>query len=131
MRTAIAAIALSILVAGCGLIPQKYDNNEYELLARLETNASIINERCDDTAFVESRLPDLEFDARLLNSYTLYIPRNTDVYQISNILRDDVNEFKAQYEKGEATPSYCKIKTKLFLKKVRDTLEAVAQKPRG
>ena len=130
MKQATVLIIVAFLV-GCTLLPQRYDNNEYELLARLETNVAMINERCDDEAFVESRLSDLEYDARLLHTYTFYTPSNVDVYNIVDILRQDVLEFKHQYEKDEATSTYCNFKTKLFLQKVRSALEAVGQKPRG
>ena len=125
------ALFFVLLLTSCSLIPQQYDNNEYELLARLETNVAIINEKCDDEAFVESRLFDLEYDAKLLHTYTFYTPSNVDVYNIVDILKQDVLEFKHQYEKDEATPTYCTLKTKLFLQKVRSALEAVGQKPRG
>lgn len=124
-------MTLTLGLVGCSLIPPQYDNNEYEILARLETNVVMINERCDDTAFVESRIPDLEFDARLLHTYTFYIPQNTDVFGIAEILKDDVLQFKAQYVKGKGNKVYCTLKTKIFLQKVRDTLDAVGKKPRS
>ena len=124
---------LTLWLAGCAYLtpPQEYDNNEYELLARIETHVTMIRENCDDPQFVESRLPDLEFDARLLHAYTFHIPRNTEVFQIAEILKDDALQIKAQYDKGKANPTYCKLKTKLFVEKVRRALEAVAKKTRG
>jgi len=127
----IAAIALTLGLVGCSLLPPEYDNNEYELLARLETTVLMINENCEDTAFVVERIPGLEYDARVLHTYTFYIPQNTDVYGIAEILKDDVLQFKAQYDKGEGNKVYCDLKTKLFLQKVRAAMEAVAQKPRS
>jgi len=130
MKT-ISALFFILTLTSCSLFPTNYDNNEYELLARLETNVALINENCDDATFVKSRLFELEYDTKLLHTYTYYIPNNTEVYQIVDILSQDVVEFSHQYEKGDATPTYCKLKTRFFLDKVRTTLEAVGQKPRG
>ncbi len=129
----VATLVLIWGLAGCAYLtpPQEYDNNEYELLARIETHVTMIRMNCDDPQFVESRLPDLEFDARLLHSYTFHIPRNTEVFQMAEILKGDALQLKAQYEKGKATPTYCRLKTKLFVEKVRRALEAVAKKTRG
>lgn len=112
------------------MLPQAYDNNEYELLARLETTVRLIHDDCDDVEKVTAKLPALIHDAELLHTYTFYIPRNTEVYKMANILRDDVREFEAQYNKSEATPLYCRLKTRAFLIKVRRSLEAVGQKKR-
>ena len=131
MKRLIAAIALTLALTGCGLLPATYDNNEYLLLSRLEANVVMINEVCGNAELVESRIPDLEYDVRTLHSFTFYIPRNTDVYEIVDILKGDVIEFKEQYEKGKGNKTYCTLKTKIFLEKVRSTMEAVAKKDRG
>lgn len=130
MKKLLIVATLTMFLVGCSLIPQKYDNNEYELLARLETSAVLINQNCDDEQTVKSLIPALEYDALLLHTYTFYTPRNTDVYEIVDILKGDVLEFKNQYEKGKGTKTYCSLKSELFLKKVRTALEVVAKKPR-
>ena len=130
MKNRITALLL-LGLAGCAMIPQQYDNNEYELLARLEARTVIINENCDNEDVVKSHIEALDFDARTLHSYTFYIPRNTEVFEIAEILKNDTKEFKDQYDAGKGNATYCGLKTKIFLKKVRDTMEAVAQKPRG
>jgi hypothetical protein len=131
MNKVLVAFFVVVFFTGCSMLPQKYDNNEYELLARLETSVVMISEQCDSEQHVNSLMPTLEYDARLLHTYSFYIPRNTEVYGIADILMKDVLEFKNQYERNTATPTYCKLKTKLFLSKVRTALEAVAQKPRS
>lgn len=130
MKRLLLAVGLVVFLTGCELLPQKYDNNEYELLTRLEATALIMNENCADTDFVASMIPTLEYDARVLHTYAFYTPRNTEVYEVVDILKNDVLEFKQQYEKGAASRTYCTLKTELFLEKVRTTLEVVASKPR-
>lgn len=118
-----------IALSGCTLTPT-YDNNEYELLARLETSIRLIQEDCGVREKVVQRLPVVVSDAELLHTYTFYIPKNTEVFEIATILRDDIRQFESHYEKGTDSPIYCKLKTKTFLEKVRLSLEAVAKKKR-
>lgn len=112
------------------MVPQYYDNNEYQLLARLETSVRLIQENCGVPVKVTKGIPALVMDAELLHTYTFYIPRNTEVHQMAGILRDDVREFETQYEKGEGNALYCKLKTKVFLEKVHEALDAVGGKQR-
>lgn len=130
MKKILISMTVALFLMGCQLFPQVYDNNEYELLARLETSVRLIQDDCKDADKVIEQLPTLIADAELLHTYTFYIPRNTEVYEMVNILRDDVREFEAQYEKGKGNQLYCKLKTKAFLLKVRRSLEAVAKKKR-
>lgn len=120
-------VLIALLLSSCALTSQ-YDNNEYELLARLETSVRLVSEHCSTPERVKTYIPDMIQDSELLTTYTFYIPKNTDVYQMSVILRDDIREFEAQYEKDAATTLYCKLKTKTFLTKVRTALDAVASK---
>ena len=131
MKTILLTVILTLGITACSLLPAKYDNNEYELLARLEAITSMINEECDNIEFVKSHIPMLEVNVRTLHSYTFYIPRNDDVYEIVDILKGDVLEFKSQYENDKGNKTYCTLKTKIFLKKIRDTMEVVAKKQRG
>lgn len=121
---------LSLTVASCSMVPQYYDNNEYELLARLETSVELISRSCADEEEVLKFMSTLLYNAELLDTYTFYIPRNTEVYEMAKILNEDVQEFKAQYDQGKATSLYCKLKSKAFLAKVRTALESVAKKVR-
>lgn len=117
-----------VFAVGCSTGATKYDNNEYELLARLETTVRLMQEDCPTRELVIGQLPTLIADAELLHTYTFYIPRNTEVFGMVKILRDDIREFEQQYNKNTDNPLYCKLKTKAFLAKVRRSLEAVGKK---
>ena len=130
MKKIIISLTLALAITGCSLFPQFYDNNEYELLARLETSVQLIGENCSNNETVREFLPRLVYDAELLHTYTFYIPANTEVYQMAELLKKDVREFETQYKKGEPKSLYCKLKSKTFLIKVRRALEAVAKKKR-
>lgn len=119
-----------LLLTGCSLTPV-YDNNEYELLARLETSVRLAQEKCSNPNSIRNMLSYMVRDSEVLHTYTFYIPNNTEVYKVATILRDDIREFEKQYNNNEATPTYCKLKTGVFLDKVRDTLSTVARKRRN
>jgi hypothetical protein len=49
-----------------------------------------------------------------------------EVVELTNILTDDINEFKHQYDIGEATNTYCQLKSKLFLIKINEAVNAAS-----
>jgi len=130
MKLKIVLLSL-VFLAGCAVLPADFDNNEYELLTRLETSAAIMNENCNDRDVVVSYLAIFEYDARLLHTYSFYLPKNTEVFGIAEILKNDTIEFTQQYVEQKDTPTYCNLKTKTFLEKVRTALKSVAEKPRN
>ena len=122
-----------VLLSGCAsFFPAEYDNNEYYILAKLETDVKLVKEMCAvSQQAVENEILGLVRSAELLHTYTFYIPRNTDVYNMATILKNDIREFEKNYAEGKGNTLYCKLKTSVFLKKVRITLKAVAQKVRN
>lgn len=130
MTRTIVSLVFALALTSCSLLPQVYDNNEYQLLAQLETRIQLVNEQCSDTDTVRSHIPHLVYDAELLHTYTFYIPKDTEVFEMSTILRDDVRQFEERYQNGVPSLAYCKLKTKTFLLKVRTALKAVAKKKR-
>lgn len=126
MKTILTVFAVVIL-AGCSTIfPPNYDNNEYYIFARLETHSRFLRNECSDAELVKARLDKMLFDAELLNSYSFFLPRNSEIFEVSKILATDVREMLQRYQ-GEKPPSvtYCKIKSKAFTTKSRKALETV------
>ena len=113
------------------MLSQTYDNNEYEMLAKIEVTTSLMVEHCDDSNIILTYVPLLEYDTHVFQTYTKYTPNNSELSTIADILRTDVDQFKKQYFDGKATSTYCKIKTKLFLNKIHSALEASAGKIRN
>jgi hypothetical protein len=127
MKTNIlSALALVVILSGCSLLPPNYDNNEYMQFARLETHSRFLREECVDPVLVRNRLDLMLFDAELLNSYSFFLPRNSEIFEISKILATDVREMMDRYDDGEAPSiTYCKIKSKAFTTKARRALESI------
>lgn len=121
---------IGVFAAGCSLLPPEYDNNEYELLARVEATARVINQRCDNTEYVRQKIHTLVDDAEVLYTYSFYIPRNTEVFQIAEILRDDARQIEKQYNEGQPSEIYCKLKTRAIVDKTMQALETIGNLPR-
>ena len=127
--TILVAAAFLLLTSCAAIMTPKFDENEYLLLSRLETHARMLHDECPDPDQVRVRIHQLVEDAEVLTTYTFYIPRNTEVFEISKILRDDTREFEDRYADGKVPSiTYCRLKAQTFIKKVRETLEAVGQK---
>jgi len=127
MKTKVLSLlAVVLIVSGCSLLPPNYDNNEYLQFARLETHSRFLREECVDPILVRNRLDQMLWDAELLNSYSFFLPRNSDIFEISKILAEDVREMMARYDDGEAPSiTYCKIKSAAFTTKARRALESI------
>jgi hypothetical protein len=122
----IASVCIMLILSGCSLLPPKYDNNEYMQFAKLETHSRFLREECSDPMLVKVRLDQMLWDAELLNSYAFFLPRKSDIFDISVILTQDVREMVKRYNTGE-NPSitYCKIKSKVFTTKARRALDTI------
>ena len=68
----------------------------------------------------------MAWDAELLTSYSFFLPRNSEIFEISKILADDVREMIDRYDDGEVpSVTYCKIKAKAFTTKARRALVSI------
>ncbi len=123
----ICLLAVVVFVSACAsLLPPTYDNNEYFLFSKLETHSRFLRLECPDPKQVRDRLDLMLFDVEHLNSYTFFLPRNSEVFEISKILAIDVREMMDRYDNGEAPSTvYCKIKSKAFTAKARRALESI------
>jgi len=128
MKTKILHIlAITMLVSSCAsFLPPSYDNNEYFLFSKLETHSRFLRLECPFPEQVRNRLDLMLFDSEHLNSYAFFLPRNSEIFEISKILAVDVREMMDRYEDGEAPSTvYCKIKSKAFTTKARRALETI------
>lgn len=122
------SLALILILASCSVMPPKYDNNEYYTLVKLETHSRYLQNECKNPLIVQGRLTKMLWEAEVLNSYAFFLPRNTEIYEISKILVEDVTEMKQRYnDKPFPSISYCTIKSKTFTAKARRALEAIGQ----
>lgn len=119
---------LSLLLSGCSLLPQQFDNNEFHLLATIETEARLMN--CQSYKSVNYSIDILHYKTELLTTYTKYTPKNNELHEIAKILRDDINELKYQHDIGDSDVVYCSYKKHFLINKVQQALKTTGKKIR-
>lgn len=122
----IITLALISLLSGCSLTPPKFDNNEYYIVARIDAISKLMHDECDNRQRVEQYIEQLKLESQTLSTYTFYLPHHTDLFEISKILVEDVDELSAKYQQNkEPSLEYCKLKTQSISLKVRRTLQTI------
>lgn len=123
---------LTLMLSACSLFPQKYDNHEYSMLVNFVVSVEQLRENCKgDGEIVKGLLPQLQRDARALELYTQYTPRNEEVFNVARILNGDVQELSKRYAQKGHNKAYCEVKADFMIKKATRVLEAVGQKSRN
>jgi len=124
MKTLVLVLLGAIVVTSCSIFPPKYDNNEYQLLVELEVASRRIKENCSDPNTIRQYLESMAHSTEILNTYSFYLPNNTDLFEISKILVHDIQEMKGRYNDGKKPSEiYCKLKAETLTAKVRRALE--------
>jgi len=123
---------LAVFLVGCGALPQKYDNNEYEMLVRFAVKTEMLKESCDNPEQVQLLLSDLTYESRVIDLYAEHTPANAEVATVTKILADDIKQFKAALARTKTGHSriYCKRKADIIYKKVDEVIKTVPKKLR-
>ena len=116
------------VLLSCSILPPKYDANEYMILAQLETHSRFMKTECSDPIKVRARLDDMMFNVELLSTYAFFLPRNSETFEISKILVEDIQEMSERYDDGDApSTTYCKLKSRTFIEKARRVLTSIGK----
>lgn len=122
----ILLLLTTMSLMGCSLIsPPAYDNNEYYFFAELETHARFLIDECDTPIKAKARLETMLFRSETLQTYSYFLPHNTEMYGTSKIINKQLHEISVRYN-AEKPPSvvYCKLKSKTLIKEIRRILIA-------
>jgi len=131
MNKILLTVLLTITLSACSLFPAKYDNNEYQMLVNLVVSTEELLLSCNGNGEItKALLPQLQKDARALEIYTKYSPRNKNVNNVAKILADDIREIIRHYKRKGHSKSYCGIKADFLHQKALRILEAVGKKSR-
>lgn len=124
-------LPLVVFLVGCStLSTPPYNPVEHELIAKIETTTTLINQHCDDLMSVQTVTPSLTREAALFDIYVKNIPYNTEIANMSDIIRQDVLEFTNNLSSPTYSSTYCTLKTKLMLQKIHLITKAVVSKMR-
>jgi len=117
------------LLSGCSwLTPPKYDNNEYLIITELETHSRFLVNECQDTTLASKRIKTMVFRSETLQTYTFFLPNNSELHGSSNLINKQLLEFAARYQ-ADTPPSsaYCKIKAKTLVSEMHRILTTLGQ----
>lgn len=130
----VIALSLILMLSGCGLLVNTYDNNEYQLLvdftiateeAMVECLSEEENESKED---LHKLLKVMEIKIRRLELYTRYTPKNTDVHEVAKILSKDVDQIRMFYKHNKHNDLYCARKTSMMVDKADAMLKIIPTK---
>lgn len=123
----IVSSLLLIFTTGCNSIfPPKYESNQFMQLVKIHTHIESILPQCKYPVIVEQKLHLLRWETKVFNTYSLYLPRNDEIYQISEILLSNIDQMLARYTSNN-TPSetYCQLKSQQLLTNITNTLQTI------
>ncbi len=108
-----------LLVAACSPV-RKFDATEFYVLARLQTEVKLLNNRCEERPFGYPE--NLVREAKTLYAYSLYISE-PEVYKV---LHDLSLEFANNSH--QMTLGYCRIKLEYLDKSIDATMKTMAKR---
>jgi len=131
MKILLTAV-LTLTLMGCGSTPQRYDNNEHEMLTRLAVGAEELNILCagDSVPAIKYAIQELDAEAKVIALYSKYTPKNAEVHTVAKILANDLVELKIYYNTKLHNVVYCQAKTNLIYKKADRILQVIPTKKR-
>ena len=123
--------AFAAVLAGCDIVPQFYDNNEYMILAKIETSSRLLRDECVDINHdTTPRIEQLYETAELFRTYTFYQPQNKLVAEQGKIIADNIGELRMRERQGEPSASYCQLKAETITVAAQRVLSTIGNKTR-
>jgi len=118
-------VFLVILLSGCSSIQSAlfvahYDNNEYNLVNKVRTDALL--KKCD-----KDGIQVMYEDSLQLKNYSQYLPYNDVTIKMNNDLFTLVDEL---HQKDTFSPAYCALKLNTISKSAERIQQAIGGEPR-
>lgn len=130
----ITLITLVLVLNGCALIDAyrmaRFDNNEYMLVNRVRTQASIAVDLCESPKIKQS--VDKVYASSLeLKNYSASIPENQETIKMTAELAEIAKGLNERYDNNdEVSPAYCKVKFKSIENNASTIQKVIGAKPR-
>jgi hypothetical protein len=131
MKISLTILISAVLLTGCGILPQKYDNNEYEMWVRLYVQSQQLNKSCEVStlADINNQLSQMYTETQVVKVYAMHTPNNAEVSKIADIIANDIVEMQEVY-KSEHNVVYCNRKTELLSSKIGEMVKVLPKKKR-
>lgn len=118
-------LLLSALLAGCSLLPSKFDSSVYDHLITLSLDVDQAVPKCG-TADEPSAVLAINRESKLLVKYTSYT--STDLNKSVVLVDKAITEMANAYSVGTPSPAYCKIKLEIIDADLKLILKATGDK---
>ena len=125
-------VPIIALLFGCGVLPQRYDNNEYEIWVRMLVSAQELKTDCETASItaIDNRLASMYTETQVAKIYANYTPDNPEVSTAANIIANDIVEMRKFYRKNEHNVTYCKRKASLIEAKIDTFAKTIPERNR-
>lgn len=134
MKKTLLAIILSTSLSGCALwdayFMAGYDNQEYAIITNIRTNAELNAGLCVDQDKSKATFDYLHFKSVEFKNFTQHIPDNEDAYKLSEQMVELAKQGKDQYEKGNVSAGFCKLKLQQINRTAETIQKVIGSKPR-
>ena len=127
-------VALVLILNGCALIDAyrmaRFDNNEYMLVNRIQTQAHLGATKCG-TPVAANIADEVWFKTVELKLYSAGIPHNQETVKMTAELNEIAKGLSDRYHsEDEVSPAYCKIKFGNIEKNAVTIQTVIGAKPR-
>ena len=123
-----------IALTGCSTLIDaylmKYDPNEYQQITQIRSSASFSKEQCDNVEKSKNNAELLAKETTTFKNYAQYLPHNNKVISASVDLDKIAQGLKEQYNKGNVSSAFCKIKFDIIEKSAETMQKTIGAKPR-
>lgn len=130
----IIILTVAVFLTGCGTLLEsylmKYDSNEYKLITDIRTFAGDHKNHCTNQDVSKVNAKDLHLQTINFKNYSQYLPHNSKVIAASQELEKIAQGLNSQYQKGNVSPAFCKIKFESVEKSAETMQKIIGDKPR-
>jgi hypothetical protein len=102
---------LPIILAGCSLIPSKFDSSLQNHLTSLSIAVDQAAAACGSTS-EPALVSTIYGESKFVSKYTTYT--STDLAQPILLMDKTISEMKTAYDAGTPSPAYCKLKLEII-----------------
>lgn len=119
MRILVFSLIVTLLLTAC--MPRRYDSDRYELWVRLQVDTERMAAVCKTATQeqMEMLLDGLEYESRVLTVFEGNLHGDPVANQAIEIVADDFKEMREYYRRNQHSDSYCKLKTRLIIRKIK------------
>lgn len=118
-------ILLVVFLAGCSLIPSKFDSTLYDHTVKLSATVDEAVSKCG-TSNEPALVSTMNNESKLILKYVTYT--STDLDSSVKLIDKVITEMSSAYSLGTPNPAYCKLKLEIINAELQKVLKAIGGK---